>query len=147
MNPAPSTYHQTVSKRLQYQLYSMIELRDIGLVFDAPIDVQLTEHDIVQPDLVVLLNANKQIVTPTKIKGTPDLIIEILSPTSAGNDRTLKRELYQRSGVPEYWIVDPFEHLLEQLILRDGTYELQPATNEVSLSIVEGILVLLQEVW
>src|SRR5687767_4095928 len=81
VNPAPSTYHQTVSKRLQYHLYSKIELQNLGLMFNAPCDVQLTDHDIVQPDLVVIVNAKRFIITPTKIKGTPDLIVEILSPS------------------------------------------------------------------
>lgn len=147
VNPAPSTYHQTVSKRLQYHLYSKIELQDLGLVFNAPIDVQLSEHDIVQPDLVVVLNAKKTIITPTKIKGTPDLIVEILSPSSQENDRTLKRELYQRSGVREYWIVDPFEHSLLQLVLRDNAYHQQPPTSEIRLTITDGIGIPLTEIW
>src|SRR5262245_10741234 len=91
VNPAPSTYHQTVSKRLQFQLYSQIERAGLGEVFNVPIDVQLSEHDIVQPDLVVVLKAKKTIITPTKIKGVPDLIVEIISVSSADNDRTLKK--------------------------------------------------------
>jgi Uma2 family endonuclease len=86
MYPAPSTYHQTVSGRLQYQLYTQIELKKLGVVFYAPVDVQLSEFDIVQPDLVVVLEANR-IITPSKIKGTPDLLIEILSPSSIENDQ------------------------------------------------------------
>ncbi len=147
VNPAPSTYHQTVSKRLQFQLYSQIELQGLGVLFDAPVDVQLSEHDIVQPDLVIVLNAKKTIITPTKIKGIPDLIVEILSPSSQENDRTLKKELYQRSGVPEYWIVDPFEHSLAQLVLRDAAYHLQPPADEIRPTITEGVLVRLLEVW
>ena len=127
VNPAPSTYHQTVSRRLHFQLYTQIELREMGVVFYAPVDVQLSEHDIVQPDLVVVLRARQTIITPSKIKGTPDLIVEIVSPTSAGADRSLKKELYGRSGVPEYWIADPFEHTLEQFVWEAGEYQLQPA--------------------
>src|SRR5690606_8328074 len=73
VNPAPSTYHQAVSRRIQFQLYSAIELRGFGEVIDAPVDVQLSPHDIVQPDLVVVLVQNR-IITPTKVKGLPDLI-------------------------------------------------------------------------
>lgn len=147
VNPAPSTYHQTVSKRLQFQLYSQIELQGLGVLFDAPVDVQLSDHDIVQPDLVVVLNVKKTIITPTKIKGIPDLIVEILSPSSQENDRVLKKDLYQRSGVPEYWIVDPFEHSLAQLVLRGPAYELQPPADEIRPTITQGVLVRLLEVW
>jgi Uma2 family endonuclease len=147
MNPAPSTYHQTVSKRLQYQLYTQIELRGLGVLFDAPVDVQLSDHDIVQPDLVIVLNSKKTIITPTKIKGIPDLIVEIISPSSAENDRKLKKHRYEKAGVPEYWIVDPSEHLLEQWILQGAQYGLQPTSDEVRPSIVDGVTVRLIEVW
>jgi Uma2 family endonuclease len=99
MNPAPSTYHQTISKRLQYHLYSKIELAGLGLVFNAPVDVQLSNHDIVQPDLVVLLKGTRARVTPAKINGAPDLLVEILSPSTAANDQHLKRKVYERAGV------------------------------------------------
>ena len=88
MNPAPSTYHQYVSRRLQFQLYSLIELKGLGSVIYAPVDVQLTENDIVQPDLVVVLTENR-IITPSKVKGRPDHLIEILSPSSQSNDQVL----------------------------------------------------------
>jgi Uma2 family endonuclease len=147
MNPAPSTYHQTVSKRLQYQLYQQIELRDLGLLFDAPIDIQLSENDIVQPDLVVLLNAKKSIITPTKIKGVPDLLVEIISPSSLENDRVLKKSIYQRMGVAEYWIVDPFEHTVDQLVLVNGVYKSRPHTDQLCPVFVNGVVIELDKVW
>jgi Uma2 family endonuclease len=147
VNPAPSTYHQTVSKRLQYQLYTQIELRGLGILFDAPVDVQLSDHDIVQPDLVIILNPKKTIITPTKIKGIPDLIIEIISPSSVDNDRKLKKIRYEKTGVPEYWVVDPAEHSLEQWVLQDAQYRLQPASDDVRPSVIDGIIVRLSEVW
>lgn len=146
-NPAPSTYHQTVSKRLQYHLYTKIELAGKGLVLNAPVDVQLTDHDIIQPDLVVILGAKEKIITPIKIKGTPDLIVEIISPSTAGNDRTLKKEVYQRTGVPEYWIADPFEHEIEQWVLREGKYERQPNSDSLCPTILDGVMIPLSEIW
>jgi Uma2 family endonuclease len=147
MNPAPSTYHQTVSKRLQHHLYTKIELAGLGLVFNAPIDVQLSEHDIVQPDLVVLLRNTKARVTPTKISGAPDLLIEILSPSTAENDRNLKRRIYERSGTAEYWIVDPDEPCLTQLALRDGVYVETSHGDEVRLAVLPEVAVALAEIW
>ena len=147
LNPAPSTYHQTVSGRLFFQLFQQIELRDLGSVFHAPCDVQLTEHKIVQPDIVVVVKRRQAIITPTKIKGIPDLVVEILSPSSEENDCILKRAMYQAAGVPEYWIVDPFEHAVEQLVLRDGRYQPEPDVDVRQLTIQEGISVRLNEVW
>ena len=147
VNPAPSTYHQTVSRRLQHQLYTQIELTGRGVVYNAPVDVQLTDHDIVQPDLIVVLTSRMQMITPTKIKGVPDLIVEILSPSTASNDATLKKQLYERVGVAEYWIVDPDNHTVEQLVLADGRYERRPAADAIPLSILEGVAVRLADVW
>ena len=147
VNPAPSTYHQTVSRRLQHQLYTQIELQGRGVVYNAPVDVQLTDHDIVQPDLVVVLAARTRMITPTKIKGVPDLVVEILSPSTASNDLALKRQLYERTGVTEYWIADPDNHTLTQLELVDGRYADRPAGDEVRLSVLEGVSVRLAEVW
>jgi len=96
---------------------------------------------------VVVLNARQHILTPEKILGTPDLVVEILSLSSESQDRKLKRARYQKAGVPEYWIVDPFEHKVEQLVLRDDAYVLMPTTDVLQLTILEVVFVRLDEVW
>ncbi len=146
MNPAPSTYHQDLSRRIQFQLYEAIEQTGQGKVYDAPVDVHLSEHDIVQPDLVVVLTGNR-IITPTKIKGTPDLVIEILSPSTRENDLTLKRQRYEQAGVPEYWAVDPEEHAVVQLVLTDGKDVSREHGEIVALTILDGVSVNFAEVW
>ena len=149
MNPAPSTYHQTVSRRIHFDLYQQIELNDLGVVYYAPTDLQLTDFDIVQPDLVVVLNERVQQITPTKIKCVPHLIVEIISPSNATYDRVLKKQLYERTGVPEYWVVDPAEHVVEQVLLKSGKYLL--ASREQAAvtfrGVDEGISVDLTKVW
>ena len=147
MNPAPSLYHQTVSRRIQFQLYTEIELAELGQVFDAPVDVQLSEHDIVQPDLVIVSKQRRHILTPTKIKGVPDLIVEILSPSDPDHDRKRKRTLYEHKLVPEYWIVDPEEHSILQLVLVDGVYQEQSHRDAISMTIPPCISVDLTKVW
>jgi len=147
VNPAPDLYHQAVSKRLQYQLYTRIELAGLGTLYDAPCDVQLSDHDIVQPDLLVVLRARTHIFTPIKVKGIPDLLVEILSPSSVGYDRRTKKLLYERCGVPEYWIIDPWEHKLEQSVLRQGKYESQILSDSVQPEIVAGVVIDLTQVW
>jgi Uma2 family endonuclease len=147
MNPAPSTYHQAVSRRIQFQLYSQIELSERGEVIYAPVDVELSPYDIVQPDLVVVLSG-RNIITPTKVKGVPDHLVEILSPSSDRNDRELKFNLYQRVGVPEYWIVDPFEHQVLQFRLADGRYQETVHYESIICDYLDGtISVDLTRVW
>ena len=147
VNPSPSTQHQHVSKRLQYQLYTKIELAGLGLLYNAPIDVQLSEFDIVQPDIVIILSENVRKITPTKIKVAPHLVVEILSPSTSGNDRTIKKDLYERSGVVEYWIVNPFEQQVEQWILRDGKYLLAAQAKVIRLTFVSDVEVDFDSVW
>ncbi len=94
VNPSPNLYHQEVSRHISFQLYTQIELAGLGKVIDATIDLQLSNHDIVQPDLVMITLARKQIMTPTKIKGVPDLVVEVLSPSNADHDLKTKRRSY-----------------------------------------------------
>ncbi|MGM0491220.1 MAG: Uma2 family endonuclease [Planctomycetota bacterium] len=148
VTPAPGTYHQTVSRRIQFQLYTQIELREVGAVYNAPTDLQLSETDIVQPDLIIILKQNQTIITPVKIEGTPDLVVEILSSSSTANDRVLKKELYRRSGIPEYWVVDPDAHIVEQFVLRGDSYALLGGrAGEIMPEVIEGVRVNLKEVW
>ncbi len=107
VSPSPTTRHQRISRRIQFQLYEQLEKPGLAEVFDAPTDLHLTEIDVVQPDIVVIDAARAHIISPKKINAAPELVIEILSESTAARDETLKLDLYQRVGVPEYWIVDP----------------------------------------
>ncbi len=148
VNPAPGTYHQLLSSRLLVQLFDRVERAGRGLIFHAPVDLQLSESDIVQPDLVVVLEENRRIVTPTKIEGVPDLVVEILSASSARTDRNLKKELYHRSGIPEYWVVDPEEHCIEQYLMAEARYELASVhTAEIVSRHIPVVRVDLGRVW
>jgi len=135
MNPAPSTGHQSASKHLQYQLYQKIELAKRGKVFNAPIDVQLSDHDIVEPDLVVLREPPSAKITPSRIVGPPELVIEILSPSTKRNDETLKRRLYEQSGVLEYWLVDIDKRNVTQMVLESGIYVVTPEKFSTSITL------------
>jgi Uma2 family endonuclease len=147
VSPAPSLYHQEVSRHIQFQLYQAIEIPKLGFVIDAPVDVQLGANDIVQPDLVVILAAHRSIMTPTKVKGVPDLVIEVLSASNANQDLVRKRQLYQARGVKEYWIVDPFEHQILQLILRGQEYVEQILSDSITMHSPPHVTVDLKRVW
>jgi Uma2 family endonuclease len=148
-NPAPSTGHQSASKHLQYQLYQKIELARLGKVFYAPIDVQLSDHDIVEPDLIVLKEPSSAEITKSRIMGPPELVIEILSPSTKQNDETLKRRLYEQSGVLEYWLVDINERVVTQLVLEDGTYNESPEkfSESIELAVLPEIEIDLTLIW
>lgn len=95
MTPAPSVLHQKVSGGIEKALRQWVDGHSLGEVYDAPIDVVLSEHNVVQPDILYT------------IQGAPDLVVEILSPSTVELDRGTKRRLYARYGAREYWIVDP----------------------------------------
>ena len=123
MVPVPTTTHQRISRKLEEMLSRFVEERKLGEVFDAPIDVVFSETDIVQPDIIFISNENKNIIKEENIKGAPDLIIEILSPSSAQRDKTIKKKLYAKNGVKEYWLVEPQKRTIEALVLGKRGYE------------------------
>ena len=106
VTPAPAPRHQTVSRRLQFELMKQLEETGVASVFDAPIDVILSDTDVLQPDLAILRSERLHFVSDRGIEGPPDIVVEILSPSSRVMDRRVKPRTYARCAVPEYWIVD-----------------------------------------
>lgn len=107
VTPAPSVRHQRIAMRLYRRLARLLEDGGHGEVFCAPIGVRFSgTGEGVQPDLLFVSNDRQGIVATDELKGAPDLVVEILSPTTAARDTGLKRVLYERQGVVEYWIVD-----------------------------------------
>lgn len=107
VTPAPSTKHQRVFRHLLYFLEDHLRQTKAGEVLGAPTDVVLSDFDVVQPDLLFVSAARTSIITEKNVQGAPDLMIEILSETTRKTDEVIKRKLYERQGVSEYWIVDP----------------------------------------
>ena len=106
MTPAPNPDHQTVLLNIASLLRAHILPQKLGRVFVAPTDVVLSEHDVVEPDVFFITEPRTRIIGPKNIQGPPDLVVEILSPSTAAEDRGPKLALYDRAGVREYWIVD-----------------------------------------
>lgn len=122
MSPAPRPQHQRVSRRLLFALMEQLEHRGRGEVFDAPIDVVLSPHDVVQPDLAFVAAAHADRVREDAIHGPPDLVVEVLSPGTRRLDVKVKAPLYARAGVPHLWLVDPEIDRLEAFTLGPGGY-------------------------
>jgi len=130
MAPAPDTWHQSWLNDLNLFLSQFVKQRKLGRIFIAPIDVVLDSENTVQPDIVFVSAANASIVQHRAIFRTPDLIVELISPSSVRRDRYEKQNLYARFGVKEYWIDDPANKSLEILTLKEVRYELHCAAEE-----------------
>lgn len=122
MSPGPNTTHEWVTVELLKQLSYTCE--DTALIFTAPIDVILSLSEVRQPDLVILLRTNIQRLSKRGIEGPPDIVAEILSPSTSKRDKLSKMLSYAKHGIPEYWIVDPSNFYLEQHLLDSNTYVL-----------------------
>ncbi len=113
VTPAPGVNHQVVVLELAALLRNHVSARKLGRVLVAPVDVVLSAHDVVEPDIVYVSAKRRGILKKKYIRGAPDLVVEVTSPSTAAIDRGRKLELYARAGVREYWIADLFARILE----------------------------------
>ncbi|CAN5620444.1 Uma2 family endonuclease [soil metagenome] len=121
VSPAPNDTHQLVLGRLYIALLSAANLSNFGLVRLGPRDVRLSESDVVEPDLFAFRNVQRGQSTERVFYGAPAFVVEIMSPSSAVNDRVRKASLYMNTKVEEYWVVDPFaKRILVHLLNRQG---------------------------
>ena len=148
VNASPTPRHQRISGELYSQLRSQVMDSRRGEVFYAPLDVVFSQHDVVEPDLVVVLKHAARIVGEACIEGAPDLVVEILSPSTSRLDRKLKPKLYEAAGVPEYWIVDPDARVVHQHVAERGRYRFVGSHGDrVEAGTIAGVTVDLARVW
>lgn len=153
VTPTPTPKHQIVSKNLQFALERHVRAAGLGLVLSAPVGVVLDDGDarsVVQPDLLFIDRDRLGIVTEAEIAGAPDLVVEILSPTTARRDTGLKKALYARAGVREYWLVDTDAESIAVLRLGNDGYS-APVTygrgETLASAVVAGLELALDEVF
>ena len=150
MAPFPLTIHQRVSRKIGLKLNQFVEEKHRGEVFFAPIDVVLSETNVYQPDIIFISRERKEIITEKNISGAPDLVIEILSPSTAYYDLFDKKEQYEKFGVKEYWIVDPMRQWIELYQLKEGKFNLvQKLQKQGKLrsELLKGLIIDLQEIF
>jgi Uma2 family endonuclease len=121
---SPATRHQHVLGKLHVILCRHVDERALGLVYVAPLDVILSDHTVLQPDIIFVARNHASVVADRGVEGPPTLAIEILSPSTAADDRGRKRDLYARYGVPFYWIVDGEAETVEAYVLEGDSYRL-----------------------
>ena len=146
---SPNEPHQRASLMLTRQLLA-VEDRGLGRIYVAPFDVLLSDTEVVQPDLMFISQERADIITHANVQGAPDLVVEILSPSTANRDWTHKREMYAMHGVKELWIVDPDAMIVWVMLLKDGEFELTGVYGEgqsFSSHTLEGLTIDLDNVF
>ena len=150
MAAAPNMIHQNVQMDLGSPVNEFVRRRRLGKFYFPDTDVVLSDTTTLQPDLVFVSNARLHIITTANIQGAPDLVVEILSPSTSMRDWRDKLNLYELHGIPEYWVVDPVDRMLWQFILRDGEYALNAKFGEadtLTTPTLEGFSLPMREVF
>ena len=122
MAPAPSTRHQLTQINLSSRLFQYLASNPVGIVMTAPLDVRLCEDIALQPDVVFVSKGRMDVIREDFIDGAPDLVVEILSPSTAKHDRATKLRIYSEAGVPHVWYLDGYAKTVEQLKLQGKKY-------------------------
>mgnify|MGYP001583726496 FL=1 len=151
MVPAPNPFHQIISANIFERIRRFVKEKGIGIVLYSPIDIYLGEENACQPDIVFISKEREGIIKEDGIYGPPDLIVEILSPSTAYYDIKKKFKVYERYGVKEYWIVDPEMKGMEIFLLKpNGEFELSSKRYEagaVKSIIIDGLEINLKEIF
>lgn len=149
MAPAPSLEHQDVAGEIYRQLSNTLEGKPCR-PFIAPVDVRLPKANeldeqidtVVQPDVLVVCDESK--LDRRGVRGAPDFVVEVLSSSTASHDHVLKRRVYERAGVREYWLVHPIDRMVTIYRLLDGEYgkpDVQELSGETAVGVLEGVSV------
>lgn len=123
MEPSPTYYHQSILIEVSSQLHKYVKKHYLGEVLTAPMDVILGNENVFQPDILFISNERLSIIHEDSLHGAPDLVIEILSPATAKYDLGEKKDIYERFGVREYWIVEPEIHSVQGFSLINDHFE------------------------
>ena len=122
MAPSPHPRHQWTLSNLNDQLKGAVMAMGLGRVYFAPLDVIFPDGDVSQPDLIFVSRDRLHIITNRGVEGPPELVVEVLSPSTRRRDLVLKRRRYANFGVSEYWLADPVNRIIRVLELRGGEY-------------------------
>jgi Uma2 family endonuclease len=121
-SPAPSFYHQQILSDIQHELTSFVKKKKLGIVVASPVDVWLNNKNIYQPDLIFITNGQNHLIKNNGFHGAPDLVVEILSPSTAKYDLEEKKDVYEQFGVKEYIIVNPADKSVTVYDLTNGVF-------------------------
>jgi len=141
VTPSPIPMHEEIRFNLALLVGNAVRRDNLGKVY-VQVDVVLTPPDVLIPDLVFIGRDHLQIVGPTAIEGAPDLVVEVLSPSTRGRDLGAKLALYQQHGVREYWVADPVAHTLTIRVLEGDRYRIVAEENGVlGSTVIPGLVI------
>ena len=150
MTPAPNPRHQFISGNLFKNIARYVDEKRLGIIFYSPIDIYLDEDNAFQPDIVFISSERRSIIKDDGIYGAPELVIEILSPSTAYYDIKKKFRVYEKSGVREYWIVDPELNTVEIYFDENGIFSLKAKMEdkgEIESFVLKGLRLTLEEIF
>lgn len=152
VTPAPTSRHQMASANLFGLLWSFVREHRLGRVLSAPLDVLFSPHDVAQPDIVFISNERRERIEEKLISGAPDLVVEILSPSTRRVDEMIKRSTYERFGALEYWMIDPGRQTVQvfrRTSLGFGPAEVRSAEAGESLTtpLLPGLVIQISEIF
>lgn len=148
--PSPTVRHQRISRELGFQIFQYVSQHGVGEVFYAPLDIVFSHTSVAQPDLVYVSRERQSVITEKHIAGAPDLVVEIVSPSTSAYDRVTKAQVYARYGVSYYWVVDPEIIVVEEFRLERGIFMLIRSWENEEIFMPEifpGLRVDLQKLW
>jgi Uma2 family endonuclease len=124
VTPCPNVRHQQILGELFGFVWTYLQAEPIGRAFLAPFDVVFSRFDVVEPDLLYMSHETAaRVLTSQNVQGTPDLVVEIGSPSTRKRDATIKKRLYERAGVAEYWIIEPEKDIVRVFRNADGQFK------------------------
>ena len=147
---APSPQHQEASGNIHAAMHAFVKINQLGKCYTAPIDVFFDKHNNAQPDILFIKKDRQFIITKNGIEGHPDLIVEVISPSSVRHDKVTKKALYLTFGVSEYWLVDPLYHTVEIYGLENNEYVLKSTAvefGEVESLVLEGFKIEIKSIF
>ena len=150
MAPGPNMPHLDSQRDLGFYMVGFVKRNDLGKVYYSDADVVLSDTEVVKPDLLFISKEREDIITYANIQGAPDLVVEILSPSTSRRDWNDKRELYARHGVKEYIVMDPEEKVVWRLTLQDGALEIEQTYRQgdtIAFSTIEGFTVAVNDIF
>ena len=150
MVPGANFDHQHSQTKLVRWMAPFVDEHDLGIVLLTPFDVKLSDSDVLQPDLMFFSKEREHIITRVYSEGAPDLVVEILSPSTSRRDWNEKRELYAEHGVREYLVMDPSNKIVWRLALKDGALEIEQTYYEgdtLTSSVLEGFSVAVNDIF
>ena len=140
VSPSPNRPHQRLLTKLHAEVWRYVQERGLGEAYSVPVDVRLSPHDVVQPDLLFIRQDRLDIYNRRgDVQGAPDLVVEVISPSSVKTDPGAKLDLYAASGIPEYWLINPATKRFQGFVLREGRYEeVAPVAGRYRSTVIDG---------